>query len=332
MQDSLANLPDQLNPKAMLIVSRALAAARPSLIAFLISQGVSLSGGTAHPISFCNILFIGNLCAALVVGLWFGFGRIIREIQSLHLKTRIGLILNGVLATLLSTLIFLGLKETTVTNAVLLGRLGPVILALAGALLLGQKIRPTEWFGFSLIGVGVVAIALKTSGYQINHGDVLILLSTVVFAASALINKIVVANAASLSAVVFSRNLISALVFFFIAIKLFGPGHFGDAFSGRLWILLSIYSLIVIVFAQLLWYASTDRLDSRTIGRLTVISPIFGITYAFLLNGERPTGIQIVTLGLILVGVLMTSLGKNKKPMPKTELMMQEPETAASAP
>ena len=332
MQDSLTNLPSYLNPKVMLIGSRALAAARPAVIAFLIANGVGMSNGTAHPISFCNILFIGNLCAAIVVGFWFGFGKIVRDLKRLPIKTRIGLMLNGLLATALSTLIFLGLMETTVTNAVLLGRLGPVIFAVMGAILLGKKIRPMEWFGFSLIAVGVVAIAFTTSNYQINHGDILILLSTLVFATSTLTNKILVANVAPLSVVVFSRNLISSLVFFLIAMRFFGPGHFGDAFSGQLWILLSIYSLIVIVFAQLLWYASTDRLDSKTIGRLTVMSPIFGITYAFLLNGERPTGTQIVTLGLIITGVLITSLGKQTTLIPKTELMMQEPETAASAP
>lgn len=332
MQESFTSLPPYLNPKVMLIASRALAAARPAIIAFLIANGVGLSNGIAHPISFCNILFIGNLCAAIMVGLWFGFGKIFQELKTLQMKTRVGLLLNGLLATALSTLIFLGLMETTVTNAILLGRLGPVIFAVMGAILLGKKILPMEWFGFSLIAVGVVAIAFKTSNYQINHGDVLILLSTLVFATSALTNKILVANVASLSVVVFSRNLISSVVFFAIAIKVFGPAHFGDAFSGQIWILMLIYSLIVIVFAQLLWYASTDRLDSKTIGQLTVISPIFGIIYAFFLNGERPTGIQVITLGLILTGVLITSLGKQKHPMPKTELMMQEPETAASAP
>lgn len=332
MDEILANLPNNPNPRVMLVASRALSAARPSLIAFLIASGPKLGGGAAEPISFCNILFVGNLCAALVVSLWFGFGNIIRDLKSLRPKALIGLFLNGCLATLLSTLIFLGLESTTVTNAVLLGRLGPVLFALAGAVILGKRIRLTEWFGFSLIAVGVLAIALISSNFQINRGDAFILLSTVVFAMSTLVNKLMVANAATLPVVVFSRNLVSSIIFFFIAMRLFGPDHFGDAFSGQLWILMSVYALIVIVFAQFLWYASIDSLDASTVGRLTVLSPIFGVAYAFLLNGERPSQIQAMTLIITIVGVLISSLGRHKKSESKSEMMMQEPENAATIP
>ncbi len=329
MNPTLENTPKS---QLMLIASRALSASRPSLIAFLIAKGAELSGGLAEPISFCNILFVGNLCAALAVGFWFGFGNIAADLKAMKPKALIGLIINGCLATLLASLIFIGLQYTTVTNAVLLGRLGPVLFALAGALILGKQIKKLEWFGFSLIAVGVVAIALKTSDFQINRGDLLILISTVVFAASSLVNKLMVAKAATLSVVVFTRNFLSSVIFFFIAMRLFGPDHFGDAFAGQLWIVMSVYALIVIVIAQLLWYAAIENLDSRTIGRLTVISPIFGVTYAFLLNGERPTGIQMATLVVILLGVLIASLGGQKKPESKPEMMIQEPENSASAP
>lgn len=320
------------NPKIMLVASRALAASRPSLIAFLVAQGAVLSGGVAEPISFCNVLFVGNFCAALVVGFWFGFGNIINDFKSLKPKVMAGLILNGCLATLLSGLIFTGLQYTTVTNAVLLGRLGPVLFALVGAVLLGKKIRTLEWVGFSLIVVGVITIALKTNDFQINQGDLYILLSTVVFAVASLVNRLMIAKAATLSVVVFSRNFLSSIIFFFIAIQLFGPDHFGDAFAGQLWIIMAVYSLIVIVFAQFLWYASVGNLDSTTIGRLTVLSPVFGVTYAFVLNGERPSSIQIVTLMIIIIGVLIASLGGRKQPESKMKMMMEMPENAASAP
>lgn len=302
-----------LTLRGMLVMSRALSAARPALISLLITSGAQLSGGVPHPISFCNVLFIGNFCAALAVGFWFGFGSIFRDLRELSPKVLIGLLLNGTLATLLSTLIFLGLKETTVTNAVLLGRLGPVLFAVLGAMLLGRQVRRAEWFGFSLIVVGVIAIALHSSQFRLNRGDLLILLSTVVFAASSLTNQLMVAKAAPLRVVVFARNFISATIFFAIALKLFGPAHFGDALSGQLWIVMAIYALVVIVAAQFLWYASINQLDSRVVGRLTVLSPVFGVTYAFLLNGERPSSVQVTTLCVIIVGVLITGLGSRKQ-------------------
>lgn len=333
MSEIFANRPpNPLNSQAMLVASRALSAARPAIIALLITSGPALSDGVMHPISFCNVLFIGNFCASLLVGFWFGFSTILTDFRSLKTTVKLGLLLNGCLATVLSTLIFLGLQETTVTNAVLLGRLGPVLFALAGAILLGKSVRFLEWVGFSLIAVGAVAIALHSSDYRANHGDLLILLSTLVFAVSALVNQLMIANAATLHVVVFSRNFLSSVIFFVVAMQLFGPGHFGDTFSGSLWIIMAIYSLVVIVFAQFLWYASINHLDSRIVGRLTVLSPVFGVGYAFLINGEVPSPMQLSTLLLIVIGVMIASIGGQKYANPKIELMAKDTESVASIP
>ena len=332
MSEKLGTSSSHTNHQLMLVASRALSASRPALISLLIAGGAELSGGIAHPISFCNVLFVGNLCAALVVGFWFGFNNILQDLKRTKPKVIAGLLINGVLATLLSALIFLGLRETSVTNAVLLGRLGPVLFALAGAIVLGNPIKRLEWLGFSLIGGGVVAIALKTSNFNINHGDLLILASTLVFAISALVNHVMIARSATLRLVVFSRNFISSTIFFAIAMKLFGPTHFADAFSGRLWAIMSVYALVVIVCAQFLWYASTNNLDSRTIGRLTVLSPIFGVSYAFLLNGERPSSVQATTLVVIIIGVIIAGIGKQKATSSRMEMMAEDAENVASAP
>jgi drug/metabolite transporter (DMT)-like permease len=327
MNKSLLN---KINPKFLLVTSRALAALRPALIAFLVANGTRLSGGIETPISFCNVLFVGNLCAAIFVGFWFGFKDIIEDLKTLNARIILGLFINGCLASLLSALIFIGLGFTTVINAVLLGTLGPVFFALSGTILLRKKITSSQWFGFSLIIVGVLTIVLKSNMYQINQGDLLIIASAVVYAISALIGKLFLAKDCSLKVVVFSRNLVSSVIFFIIATILFGPNHFGEVFSGQLWIIMSIYALIVIVFAQFLWYAALNKLDSQTVGRWTVLSPIFGVLYAFILNGERPSSLRITAFAVIAVGVFISSLGK-KQPQEKETEMDKNPQMECTA-
>ena len=300
----------KINPKLSLIISRALAALRPSLIAFLVANGASLSGGIEAPISFCNLLFVGNFCAAIAVGSWFGFDKIWADLKVVNVRTVIGLFVNGCLAALLSTLIFLGLTYTTVTNSVLLGRLGPVFFALMGTILLGKKITRFQLFGFSFIIAGVLGIVLTTNNYQINQGDLMIIGSAVVYAVSSLIGKLVLSKECSLRLVVFSRNFVSSVIFYIIASSLFGPSHFGELFTGQLWVIMSIYALIVIVLAQFFWYASLNKLDSQTVGKLTIFSPFFGVTYAFLINGERPSQLQVLAFVIIMIGVFISSLGK----------------------
>ncbi|ELS05558.1 DMT(drug/metabolite transporter) superfamily permease [Xenococcus sp. PCC 7305] len=322
---------DLINPKLLFTSSRAIAALRPAVIAFLVSQGTQLSGGVATPISFCNVLFVGNLCAAIAVGFWFKFPTIVNDFKILEKKVIFGLFINGCLAALLSALIFLGLESTSVTNAVLLSRFGPVLFALAGAFFLGKKITKLELFGFTLILVGILAITLRESMYQLNRGDVLILASAVVYAITALIGKLILSDTCSLAVVVFTRNFVSSVIFFIIASALFGPTHFSDVFSGQLWIVMSIYALIIIVFAQLLWYSALGRLDSRTVGSLASLSPVFGVTYAYFLNGERPSEVQISSFFVIMIGLVISNLGKAKPKQKERDLdKMPEPECSAN--
>ena len=320
-----------INPKFLFISSRAIAALRPAVIAFLVSQGMQLSGGTETPISFCNVLFVGNFCAAIAVALWFNFPTIITEFKVLDKKVVLGLFINGCLAALLSSLIFLGLSYTSVTNAVLLSRFGPVLFALLGAILLGKKISKLEFAGFTLILVGIGAITLKESMYQLNKGDILILASAVVYAITALIGKLMLSEQCSLGVVVFTRNFISSVIFFIIASVLFGFKHFSDVFSGQLWIVMSIYALIIIVIAQLLWYASLGKLDSKTVGALASLSPIFGVAYAYFLNGERPSQVQLNAFVVIMIGLFIASLGKSKPKAKEADLdKMPQPECSAN--
>ncbi|MEO1673325.1 MAG: DMT family transporter, partial [Cyanobacteria bacterium J06631_2] len=119
---------------------------------------------------------------------------------------------------------------------------------------------------------------------------------------------------------VFTRNFISSVFFFIIAMFLFGFSHFMDIFSGQLWFVMSVYGLVVVVLAQLMWYSALKRLDSKTVGSLTSLSPIFSIFYAFVLNGEFPTQVQLSALAVIFVGLLISNLGKKRSRQPECEL------------
>lgn len=301
-----------INPKLMLVVSRALAALRPSLIAFLAVNASALSGGIEVPISFCNLLFVGNLCAALTVLAWFGVSPILNDLRQTPPRILIGLFINGCLAALLSALIFIGLQDTMVTNAVLIARLGPIIYALVGAAIFGKQILKSEWMGFSLIALGILAIVLISNNFQINRGDLFIIGSALVYAATSIAGKLMLSKDTPLRTVVFTRNFVSSVIFFAIASILFGPEHFAEAFAGQLWIVMAIYALIIIVIAQFLWYAALGRLDSRVVGKWTALSPVFGVIFAFLLNGERPSTIQVAAFAVIMAGIWITTLGKQK--------------------
>lgn len=317
------------DPRALAVISRAIMALGTPVVALLVTQGAAISGGVVEPISFCNVLFVGNVCAALIVGSYYGFGRTYRELAGTMQHTKLRLLLLGASASALSASIFMALETTTVTNAVLLARLGPVFYAFAGVFLLAYPIRQAEWLGFAFIGVGVVATVFTGSELTLVKGDYLIILSSVFFATTLLLTKSLM-NGVSLSAAVFARNIISAIVFFVIAIGLYGPMHFADLLKGHLWILMLIYALVIVVTSQVTWHAAISRLDPAAITRWTVLSPVFGITYAYFLNGETPTPTHIIALALVSIGILIASYRGSHERTPKSSSNAPECSLAAN--
>lgn len=305
----VARVIEFIPPQALVLVSRALQALATPVVALLITTAGTLGGEVEHAISFCNVLFVGNLCASFVVLSMFGPRQIGNGLRSLSLRVWLELLGFAALAALLSTLIFMALETIMVTNAVLLARLGPVLFVLGSAIFLGQVIGKSEWLGFGLIALGVMAVVFIGSGFQVTRGDVLILASAVTYAVVTLMSKRLLPQT-GLPALVFARNFFSAIVFFILANILFGLDHFMHAFYGPLWGIMLVYALVIIVVGQFAWYRGISLLSPASVARWTVMTPVLAVGYAYLINGEQPSMTQLVALALIMLGIVISSIGK----------------------
>ena len=308
MNTSSTHIANVIPPELLVVISRGLQALATPVVALLITTAAALGGEVKDAISFCNVLFVGNLCASLVVLVSFGPRTIGQGLQ--HLRFRIILEVLGFasLAALLSALIFNALETTTVTNAVVLARLGPVLYVIGSAVMLGQIIGKSEWAGFGLIALGVLATVLAGSGLTLTTGDWLILASTVVYAIVTLMSKRLLPET-GLPALLFARNFFSTIVFFIIANVVFGPDHFADAFYGPLWIIMVVYALIIIVTSQFAWFRAIEALPPASIAKWTVFTPVLAVGYAYFLNGERPSTVQIAALAFIILGLVVSNMG-----------------------
>ena len=300
---------DSIPPQALVVVSRSLQALATPIVALLIATSGSLAGEIKDAISFCNVLFVGNLCASFVVLSAFGPRRIGTGLRQLSSRLRVELLGFAALAALLSSLIFIALETTMVTNVVLLARLGPVLFVVGSALLIGQTIAKFEWLGFGLIGLGVVVTVFAGSGFQLAKGDLLILASAVVYAVVTMMSKRLLPET-GLPTLVFARNFFSAIVFFILASYLYGFDHFMHAFYGPLWGIMVVYALVIVVVSQLAWYRGISLLSPASVARWTVMTPVLAIGYAYLINGERPSTTQFLALGFVMVGILVSNIGK----------------------
>ena len=300
------------------------------LAKWLNHNGKSLGFEGEDAISFCNVLFVGNVCASMVVALWFGVPRILRELRQLSGKAWGILFLASGLSVAIPALMFTALDTTSVANVVLLGRVGPLLFAVAGTIVFGDRVSRSEWIGNGFVLVSLVVVVLAQGGGSLALGDVLSLLGGAFYAATVIAGRFAV-RVASTPVYMFVRNLLSAIVFFSIAVTAYGWVHFADALHPRLWAVMAVYALIAVVLAQVAWYFALERVHPAQVGSFSILSPAMGILFAYAFLQEQPITAQWVALGLTSVGIVIAEFGRPRSAVPKTGPPRSAPETSLVA-
>ena len=190
-------------------------------------------------------------------------------------------------------------------NIVLLSRFNGIVLVALSFLFFRTVIRTSEVVGYVVMAVGVTALViLNNGGFTIMTGELLVLASTVFFALTEFISKRVLREC-SVEAYIFSRNLVSAVIFFVVAVYFFGFEHFADAFQGELWVLMLVYAGVAVVGAQLLWLKATPVLLTQVVANSQLLNPGVSIFFAYLLLNEVPTASEWLVMAVVVVGMLI---------------------------
>ncbi|MGF1537516.1 MAG: DMT family transporter [Elainellaceae cyanobacterium] len=275
--------------------------------------------GDRNPISFCNVLFVGNLCALLLlIPLYQHQWRphILRQITAKQWATMSLVAALG--AAVVPMLIFSALEITAVNNVVLIGQIDtPLVLALS-VLLLGDRVNAWVVAGAVVSFVGVIlTVVLQPPdsdmvsmgmGLEIGRGELYTVIGAVFKAISNLISKV------SLKEVplgVFSifRMAVGTVFFFVAALVMFEPGHFMDVTSEFLWRWMLIYSAVIVVGGQLFWFSGLKQSTASEISLATAFTPIAGVLAAYLILGEAPTLAQYIGGGVIVAGIVLNQIG-----------------------
>ena len=307
-------------PFVTLIIAIMLFAMGPSLIKLMVTMGGQFGLQYPEAVSFCNVLFVGNACAALVTGTLFGYWKIFKALWQLPWKIKGYLLIASCLLVIYPSLVFIGLEYTSVVNLVIISRFGSIIYVILGFFIYGTRIHWQEATGYVVIGISVIVLLfINNQGFSVSKGDVIILSSTLFFAFTDIVSAKILPYCSD-KAYTFCRNFISAIIFFFIVIIFFEPGHFKDAFKGELWILMLVYAAIAIALAQMLWLFALKRLPIPMISNIKLFDPIFAFSFAYLLLREIPTVSQLIIISVITVSIAIPKIVLWRKA--KTSTMM----------
>lgn len=269
-----------------------------------------------NPISLCNVLFVGNLCALLLLIAVYRQQLQIHLWQRLSRQTWLNLIVVAVLGGALGpALIFTALSTTTVNNVVLIGRIEPALVLALSVFLLKEQVNFWVIAGavLSFVGVGLT-IALQpplpvmAQASQGMNGELLTVLGAIVLAIATVISKISLYRV-PLGIFSIVRTALGTVVFFCMALVLYGWHHFADAFAPVLWQWMVLYSAVIVVGGQLLWFSGLRQTTASEVSLANSFSPIAGLLAAYLILGEAPTVAQYLGGSVILLDIALNQIG-----------------------
>lgn len=303
--------------------------------------------GTQHlidgrnPISACNVLFVSNLCALMVLMPLFRKQLTKPVLHTIPRPDWLVLILVAVLSGALApALIFTALSQTMVNNVILIGRIEPLLILILSVWFLHSRLRRWEVVGtlVSLVGV-LFTIALQPSSspfpmslLSLGKGELLTILGISAAAIATVISKAKLGHI-PLGLYTVVRLVVGTVVFFVLAIVLYGAEHFRDITSPVLWQWMLLYGLVIVVIGQLCWFRGLRTSTTSEAALVNSFNPVAGIAATYFILGEQPLFAHYVGGSIILLGLLLNQAGIWNKASAKSHTLkmnsMQQMEAIA---
>ncbi len=274
--------------------------------------------GGHNPISLCNVLFVGNLCALLVLVLLYGRQLNPITLGRLSRQEWIGLVIVALLSGALAPgLIFQALSQTAVNNVVLVGRLEPPLTLALSVWILKERVNRWEVLGAIAAFFGVTitillqpptATMMAMGNTSIGVGEISAAVGAVALSISAIVGKRSLSRV-PLGLLSIVRTSLGTVIFFCLALVLYGHDHFMEVLSPFLWQWMLLYGVLIVVVGQSFWLTGVRASSLSMASLIASFTPIAGILSAYFILGEAPTQAQYIGGSVILLGIFLSQVG-----------------------
>lgn len=273
-----------------------------------------------NPISFTNVLFVGNIFGLMVLTIIYRRQLNFNSIRQLCLSDYLSIIAAAFLSGLLAPgATFQALSHTMVTNVVLIGRIEPPIFLALSVWLLREKINAWKIAGAIVSFSGVVTTVFLQGIREdltnpevfstLGVGEIFAAIAALALAVSSIISKTRLTRIPIGVYMVF-RTTLSTLIFLFAILSIRGANHFSESiFSPFLWQWMLIYGAIIIGFGQTFWFKGLKKSTSSMVAIAGAFNPIAAIFAAYVILREVPTSAQLIGGTIILIGIILSYFG-----------------------
>jgi drug/metabolite transporter (DMT)-like permease len=259
---------------------------------------------------------LSQVISIITLLLIFGFVPELRKLRHLNRRQLSALLAIGALAAVVAPLCLLrGLQTTTATNAILIGKLDPLLVDVIAVLWLKETLTRRQVSGIAVMLVGMYIII--TNGtlqwLRFNPGDLYIVGFALAVAFATNIFKKYLSDL-SPDLAVLARNMVGASVLLLLPFMA-GEEHTLAPWRPHIWLTLVAFAIVTIIVAQYFWYRALELVSAATVSSLSLISPLVGIILAVIILGESLTPAHFVG-GSITLGGLFLLISKHTPHLP----------------
>ncbi|MBJ7536827.1 DMT family transporter [Marinomonas transparens] len=206
--------------------------------------------------------------------------------------------------------LYIGLTSTTVTNAVLLNAVMPVMILITARLLLGSKTSWLQNTGITISTVGAIAIISRGNldtllHLTISHGDLWIIGAAICWA---IYSVMIAKRPKEMSLIGFFAC--TALIGTLIQMPLFvffGHSQLSNFTSGN-WATIIYMGVFASIGAFLCWNTGIQKLGAATAGHFIHLMPVFSIGLSAIFLGESMHSYHYIGMALIFSGIFVATI------------------------
>ncbi|MDF9412384.1 DMT family transporter [Brevibacillus laterosporus] len=253
-------------------------------------------------LSALELVFIRCICATVFLGsIWFITGTYAKEQWSKKELMRIGFC--GIANLLNWIFLFKSFELISITVAISLYHLAPMIVLLVGSFLFREKVTILSILAISVCFVGTIFIIgidgdLSNASFQMT-GFLYAILAALFYAVTMILGKSI--QQASVYATTFIQTAIGS-----ICLLPFIHYHVFLDLTPQNWAYAIITGIIHTGVVYLLFFDSVRKLSTRIISGMVFLDPAVAILLDVIIIGFRPNMIQTVGILLIFIGMLYT--------------------------
>jgi drug/metabolite transporter (DMT)-like permease len=206
-------------------------------------------------------------------------------------------------------LFFMAMQRIEASLASIIASAMPLIVGLASALFLGERLGKIGWIGLvaGFIGVALIMGARMSNGIDVV-GIIFCIIGVTALAIAALTVH-ATSSKGNVFMVVGIQMLIGSLALFIPAI-LFEVPHF--TWTGSLLAAFSYTVLMPGIFATIIWFLLVDRIGATRASTFHFLNPFFGVAIAAVVLDEQLTYTDIIGVLIVMAGIFAVQMSRQK--------------------